>query len=131
MQVNHGREPGASSMARYETFSGNVLMDPVMEGIPDTLMASVSFPPGARTDWHHHERGQILIVTSGGGFAGTRAGETAALAAGDVVFFEPGEEHWHGAGADSYLVHTAISLGTTTWLDEKVTDEAFALAREG
>ena len=131
MNVNRGREPGASSMSRSETFTGTVLMDPVMEGIPDTLMASVSFPPGARTDWHHHERGQILIITSGGGFARTRAGQTAALAAGDVVFFEPGEEHWHGAGPDSYLVHIAISLGKTTWLDEKVSTEDYALAREG
>jgi quercetin dioxygenase-like cupin family protein len=131
VKVNRGREAGATSMSRSETFTGTVLMDPVMQGIPDTLMASVSFPPGARTDWHHHERGQILIVTSGAGYARTRAGQTAALAAGDVVYFEPGEEHWHGAGPDSYLVHIAISLGTTSWLDEKVSDEDYALAREG
>lgn len=131
MKVNHGREPGAASMARSETFTGTVLMDPIMEGIPGTLVASVSFPPGARTDWHHHEIAQILIVTSGGGYACTRGGQRAALAAGDVVYFEAGEEHWHGAGPDSYLVHTAISLGTTTWLDEKVSDADYAAAREG
>ncbi len=116
MKVNRGREAGAVSQARSDTFTGMVLADPVMEGIPDTLMASISFPPGARTDWHHHERGQILIVTSGAGFAATRAGDSSPLAAGDVVWFPPGEEHWHGAGPDSYLVHIAISLGKTSWL---------------
>jgi quercetin dioxygenase-like cupin family protein len=130
LKVNHGREPGARSLPRSDTFTGTVLADPVMEGIPGTMIGSVSFPPGARTDWHHHERGQILIVTSGGGFAHTRAGVTAPLAAGDVVWFEPGEEHWHGAGPHSYLVHIAISLGTTEWLD-KVTDEDYGAATGG
>ena len=128
MKVNRGREAGAVSKARSDTFTGTVLADPVMDGIPDTLMASISFPPGARTDWHHHERGQILIVTAGAGFAATRAGESSSLAAGDVVWFPPGEEHWHGAGPDSYLVHIAISLGKTNWLEPVGDDDYRSVA---
>jgi quercetin dioxygenase-like cupin family protein len=124
VKVNHGREPGQPSKPRSDTFTGTVLADPIMEGIPDTLMASVSFPPGARTNWHRHERGQILMVTSGAGFARTRAGDSSPLAAGDVVWFPAGEEHWHGAGPDTYLVHTAISLGRTEWL-EPVSDAQY------
>jgi quercetin dioxygenase-like cupin family protein len=81
------------------------------------MVNAVFFPPGGRTHWHRHERGQVLLVTAGRGYVQVRDGEGTWVAAGDVVHFPPGEEHWHGAGPESYLLHTAISLGTTEWLE--------------
>lgn len=117
MKVNRGREPNAPSDERDATFTGSVWADPVLATEDGIIVNDVFFPPGARTDWHTHERGQILLVTNGRGFAQVRGGEGAWIGAGDVVYFPAGEEHWHGAGPDSYLTHTAISLGTTDWLD--------------
>ena len=118
MRVNRGREAGVRSENRTETFSGTVWADPVLTGVPGVMVNAVFFAPGGRTYWHRHGQGQVLIVTAGHGYAQTRVGERSPLTPGDVVFFEPGEEHWHGAGGDTYLLHTAISLGETEWLDE-------------
>jgi quercetin dioxygenase-like cupin family protein len=122
MQVSRGRH-GDASLQRADTFSGSVWSDPVLSA-PGVMVASIMFPPRVRTYWHTHESGQLLFITHGRGFVQTRAGEGQWVAAGDVVHFPPGEEHWHGAGPDSYLVHTAVSLGATGWLDE-VTDEHY------
>ena len=95
-------------------------------------MGHVFFEPRARTDWHRHERGQVLIVTSGSGLLISRDGEGGVIAVGDTAFIPPGEEHWHGAGPDSYLVHIAISLGGADWLDavtEREFEDAAAKAR--
>jgi quercetin dioxygenase-like cupin family protein len=124
MKVNRGREAGAESQQRTDTFTGVVWADPVLSGVPGTMVATVVFSPAARTHWHRHEAGQILLVTHGRGYVQTRNGDGAWVAAGDVVHFPPGEEHWHGAGPDSYLVHTAVSLGRTEWLTP-VTDEHY------
>jgi quercetin dioxygenase-like cupin family protein len=118
MKVNRGREAGASSQSRTETFSGTVWTDPVLAGVPGVTVHAVFFAPGGRTHWHRHGQGQVLLVTDGQGYAQTRAGEGSRLEPGDVVFFEPGEEHWHGARGETYLLHTAISLGETEWLGE-------------
>jgi quercetin dioxygenase-like cupin family protein len=123
MKVNRGREPDAPSDKRGPTFTGTVWADPVLVTGDGVTVNDVVFPPGARTDWHTHERGQILLVTAGRGFAQVRDGEGSWIASGDVVWFTPGEQHWHGAGPDSYLLHTAISLGTTDWLDEVTSDQ--------
>jgi quercetin dioxygenase-like cupin family protein len=85
------------------------------------LINNVFFAPGARTHWHMHHQGQILVVTAGGGRARARDGSGGELAAGDIVWIPPGEEHWHGAAPDSYMLHLAISLGGHDWLDP-VTD---------
>jgi quercetin dioxygenase-like cupin family protein len=124
MKVNRGRERGATSDRRTETFTGEVRGDPVLSRAPEVVVNDVSFAPGARTHWHRHERGQVLLITHGRGYVQTRDGEGSWVEAGDVVHFPPGEEHWHGAGPDTYLVHRAISLGRTEWLDE-VRDEDY------
>lgn len=127
MKINRGREAGGASELRGPTFTGPVWADPVLatgqgEGV---TVNSVTFPPGSRTHWHRHERGQVLLVTSGQGYAQVRGGEGSWLLPGDVVWFAAGEEHWHGAGPQSLLTHTAVSLGRTEWLDE-VTEEEYA-----
>lgn len=127
MKVTHGHEQGQASDQRGPTFTGTVHADPVIQGIEGVTVATVFFPPNARTHWHRHERGQLLFVTHGAGFVGTRGGEVQPIGPGDVVWFEPGEEHWHGAGPDTYMTHTAVSLGGADWLDELV-DEQFRAA---
>ena len=88
----------------------------------DVGVNDVFFEPGARTHWHMHAIGQVLVVTHGEGFVRTRDGDGGRIAAGDVVHIAAGEEHWHGAGPESYLLHVAISLGAATWL-EPVSDD--------
>ena len=83
----------------------------------------MTFTPGARTFWHHHERGQILVVTAGTGWVCTHGETPQPLTVGDVVWVPPDERHWHGAGPGSIMTHLAVSLGTTTWLDEVSEDE--------
>jgi quercetin dioxygenase-like cupin family protein len=124
MQIIKGGRSGAPAAQRSDTFTGTVWGDPVLAQTDGVLINSVSFAPGARTYWHSHDGGQILIVTSGAGRVRTRAGEGGDIAAGDVVHIPPGVEHWHGAGPDSPMVHTAISLQGHDWLDE-VTDAEY------
>jgi len=83
----------------------------------------VSFAPGARTAWHTHPEGQVLIITSGNGLFGTRR-HTRRMSAGDVIEIDAGVEHWHGAQASSPLQHLALQ-GATDWLD-LVSDEDYA-----
>lgn len=124
MKISRGREDGHASQSRTETFTGVVWMDPVLADVPGTGVNAVFFAPGARTHWHSHADGQVLLVTQGRGYVQTRSGDGGWIAAGDVVYSEPGEEHWHGAAPESYLVHTAVSLGRTEWFSE-VTDEEY------
>lgn len=125
MKINRGREPGTTSDQRTATFTGEVWADPVLAKTDGVVVANVFFTPGARTHWHTHARGQVLVVTSGEGRAQTRnGGGGGRLTAGDVVWIPPGEEHWHGAAPGSSLLHMAISLGDADWL-EPVTDEEY------
>ena len=80
------------------------------------------FAPKGHTHWRRHINGQVLLVTQGKGYVRTADGESVEVMAGDVVHVAPGELHWHGAAENSYLLHTAISLGSTEWLGE-VTDD--------
>jgi quercetin dioxygenase-like cupin family protein len=93
----------------------------------------VFFESGARTAWHKHPAGQILYVVAGNGRVGSvdapeKQRHQDEIHQGDVIYFAPGEKHWHGAGPNSSLTHVAINLGTadtqTEWL-EKVTDEEY------
>jgi quercetin dioxygenase-like cupin family protein len=124
MKINHGREPGTASERRSETFTGEVWADSVLSSTGHVMVNNVFFAPGARTNWHRHEAGQILYVTSGEGRVATRDGSTATIGVGDTVWFPPGEEHWHGAAPGSYVVHLAVSLDRTEWL-EPVSDEDY------
>lgn len=104
-------------------FTGPVTSFLTMAATDGVVINTVSFPPGARTFWHRHEAGQILQVLAGEGRVGTAEG-VRVLRAGDTVWCPPGERHWHGAGPDSFLTHTAISLGATQW-DVAVDEETF------
>ena len=124
MKINRGREAGTKSELRSATFTGEVWGDPVLPETDGVLINNVFFAPGARTHWHTHHRGQVLVVTAGEGRGRARDGSGGRLTAGDVVWIPPGEEHWHGASPDSYMLHLAISLGGHDWLDP-VTDEEY------
>ncbi|MGV0912602.1 (R)-mandelonitrile lyase [Martelella sp. FOR1707] len=92
--------------------------------------ARVAFQPGARTAWHTHPLGQTLIVTSGVGRVQRWGGPIEEIQVGDVVWFAPGEKHWHGAAPDTAMTHTAIQEvqngKVVDWM-EKVTDEQYAV----
>jgi quercetin dioxygenase-like cupin family protein len=124
MKIISGRVPGAGSEQRSATFTGEVWADPVLPTTDGTTINNVFFTPGARTHWHRHENGQVLHVTAGGGYVCAQGGEPQPLAVGDTVWIEPGEMHWHGAAPGSYLLHLAISLGTTEW-HEPVKDHEY------
>ena len=121
MEYVHGRKDGQPSRAGDEgTFSGQAMLDPVLDdgAAAKVRVNSVLFEPGGRTYWHSHADGQVLIVASGRGMVENRDGDRHVLHAGDVVWAPPGEQHWHGAAPDSFLTHTAISLGLTQWHEE-------------
>lgn len=89
---------------------------------PSGTALLVSFPAGARTDWHSHPDGQVLYVVEGNGRVGTRDGSVERISAGDLVVAPPDEEHWHGASEDASVRHLALSFGETAWL-ERVADD--------
>jgi quercetin dioxygenase-like cupin family protein len=123
-----GSQPSGKGPADY--FTGTVRVDPLFQA-PDPARvagASVTFEPGARTAWHTHPLGQTLIVTSGCGRAQREGGPIEEIRPGDVVWFPPGEKHWHGAAPTTAMSHFAIQeqLGgkTVDWM-EKVSDEQY------
>jgi quercetin dioxygenase-like cupin family protein len=94
--------------------------------------AHVHFAPGARTAWHTHPNGQTIWITEGIGLCRRRGGPVEVIRPGDRVFFEPGEEHWHGAAPTRFMAHVAIHQAddegnTVTW-GEHVTDQEYAEA---
>lgn len=117
LKIVKGGRAGVPSVLKSDTFVGTVWGDPVLAETDGVMINSVSFNPGARTNWHSHERGQVLIVTSGQGQVRDRDGNGSVITTGDVVFIPPDLEHWHGATENSSMVHTAISLGKSDWLD--------------
>lgn len=98
-------------------FTGPVYPYVTMPMTDGVTINTVNFTPGARTYWHSHERGQILQVLAGRGLIQSAGGPVEVIRAGDTVWVPPGESHWHGAAPDSYMIHTAISLGVTAWAD--------------
>lgn len=104
-------------------FTGDVVIDGIRTPDEQSAVgaAHVRFAPGARTAWHTHPHGQTIYVTDGVGVAATRE-EAREIRAGDVVYFEPGEEHWHGASAERFMAHVAVQEAdeagqVVTWLD--------------
>jgi quercetin dioxygenase-like cupin family protein len=103
-----GSQPSAKGSAEW--FTGAVRIDPLFSP-PDPARvagALVTFEPGARTAWHTHPLGQTLIVTAGLGWAQREGGPVAEIRPGDVVWFAPGEKHWHGATPTTGMSHIAI-----------------------
>jgi quercetin dioxygenase-like cupin family protein len=117
-----------------EWFTGTVRIDPLFAAIEPARAAgnSVTFEPEARTAWHTHPLGQTLIVTFGLGWVQREGGPIQEIRPGDVVWFEPGEKHWHGASATTAMSHIAIQESLdgspVTWL-EHVTDEQYGSSR--
>ncbi len=123
-----GSQPSGKGSADY--FTGAVRVDPLFEA-PDPARvraASVTFEPGARTAWHTHPLGQMLVVTFGTGRVQRWGGPIEDIHTGDVVWFEPGEKHWHGASPSTAMTHIAIQESVdgraADWM-EKVTDEQY------
>jgi quercetin dioxygenase-like cupin family protein len=116
-----GAQP--STKGPGEWFTGAVRVDPVFTA-PDparVAMALVTFEPGARTSWHTHPLGQTIIVIAGVGWAQREGGPVEEIRPGDVVWFPPGEKHWHGAAAATGMSHLAIQERldgkTVEWLE--------------
>jgi quercetin dioxygenase-like cupin family protein len=124
-----GSQPSVKPSSDY--FTGTVRQDPIIEAsAPSQVRAvSVTFEPGARTAWHTHPLGQTLVVTSGCGRAQIRGGPMQEIRAGDVAWFSPGEEHWHGASPTTAMTHIAIQEAVdgkaVDWL-EHVSDEQYS-----
>jgi quercetin dioxygenase-like cupin family protein len=123
-----GSQPSAKGPADY--FTGTVRIDAPFAGEDPARVggATVTFEPGARTAWHTHPLGQTLIVTSGFGWAQREGGPVEEIGPGDIVWFAPGEKHWHGATSTTAMTHIAIAEklngSPVDWL-EKVTDEQY------
>ena len=111
-------------------FTGAVRIDPLFQAPAPARVqgASVAFEPGARTAWHTHPLGQTLVVTSGLGWAQRWGGQIEEIRPGDVVWFAPGEKHWHGATATTAMTHIAVQEQlegkVVDWM-EQVSDEQY------
>lgn len=143
-----GSQPSANGPSDW--FTGNVRIDSLFQApdpaasaqldlqsaarIPRVQAASVTFEPGARTAWHAHPLGQTLIVTAGCGCAQREGGPIEEIRPGDVVWFLPGEKHWHGATSTTGMTHIAIQEkldGTVVEWTEHVTDEQYRSGSNG
>lgn len=130
MQITRSSLETAAGPAEW--FTGAVFIDPVAapSGPSRVAAALVHFTPGARTAWHTHPRGQTIFVTEGVGRCQRRGDRVEVLHPGDRVYFEPGEDHWHGAAPDRLMTHLAIqeaddSGSPVTW-GEHVSDNEYA-----
>ncbi len=126
----NGSRPSGKGPEEY--FTGSVRVDPLVQPgdpAPRFAAASVTFEPGARTAWHTHPLGQTLFVVSGLGLAQMDGGSVEEINPGDVVWFAPGERHWHGASATTAMTHIAIQEQldgkVVEWL-EKVADAEYS-----
>jgi len=121
----------ASVKGPADWFTGTVRIDPLFLKADEPARAtgaSVTFEPGARTAWHSHPLGQTLIVTAGCGRGQREGGPIEEIRPGDVVWFPPGEKHWHGASPSTSMTHIAIQEQcegkSADWM-EKVSDEQY------
>jgi quercetin dioxygenase-like cupin family protein len=127
-----GSQPSAKGPAEY--FTGTVRIDPLFQAPPParTAAASVTFEPGARTAWHTHPLGQTLIVTTGCGLVQRWGGAIEPIRPGDVIWFEPGEKHWHGATPTTAMTHIAIQEAidgkAVDWM-EQVSDDQYQVPK--
>jgi quercetin dioxygenase-like cupin family protein len=123
-----GSQPSAKGPADW--FTGTVRIDSPFKGTDAARVtgAIVSFEPGARTAWHTHPLGQTLIVLTGCGWAQRSGGPVEEIRPGDIIWFAPGEKHWHGASPTTAMSHIAIQEALNgkpvDWM-EKVSDEQY------
>jgi quercetin dioxygenase-like cupin family protein len=124
----------ATNQGPSDRFTGGVYVDAVARpaGSSHVHVSSVHFTPGARTAWHTHPHGQTIYVLEGVGLAQGRGGAIEVIRPGDGVFFEPGEDHWHGAAPTRFMTHLAIVQvaddGTSATWGKHVTDEEYGEA---
>ena len=129
--MNITRNGAATTPGPNDWFTGAVHIDTVAApaGSSQIAAACVHFAPGARTAWHVHPHGQTIWVTEGIGLCQRRGGPIEVIRPGDRVFFEPGEEHWHGASATRLMTHLAMhqadEQGSTVTWGEHVTDAEY------
>ena len=132
MQITRSSIDTAKGAAEW--FTGDVYIDAVATPSGGSRLAasSVHFTPGARTAWHRHPNGQTIYVVEGVGLAQRRGGPIEVIRPGDRVFFEPGEEHWHGAAPTRFMTHIAMQQadedGNVVAWGEHVTDDEYAQA---
>ncbi|AZV20892.1 cupin domain-containing protein [Mesorhizobium sp. M7A.F.Ce.TU.012.03.2.1] len=125
---------GSQASARGSTdyFTGAVRIDAPFKGSEPARVggATVTFEPGARTAWHTHPLGQTLIVLSGAGLVQREGGPIEPILPGDIVWFAPGEKHWHGAAPTTAMSHIAVAEAldgkVVDWL-EHVSDEQYGV----
>lgn len=130
MQVSHGRDDSpAVPGTHFAPHIGDVQLDAVLsaEGV---FVNEAYYGTCARTSWHTHDVGQLILVAAGKGVVVTRDGETAFVGAGDVIHTPAGEEHWHGAAPDTFFTYKSISLGGVQTLAE-VSDAEYSAVWEG
>jgi quercetin dioxygenase-like cupin family protein len=123
-----GSQPSSKGAADY--FTGTVRIDPLFQAAAPSRVqcVTVTFEPGARTAWHTHPLGQTLVVIAGAGRAQRSGGPIEEIRPGDVIWFAPGERHWHGAAPTTALTHIAIQEQldgkAAEWM-EQVSDEQY------
>src|SRR2546426_3026600 len=123
-----GSQPSGKGPSAW--FTGAVRIDPLFQANAPARAAgaSVTFEPGARTAWHTHPLGQTLIITAGSGWVQREGGPVEEVHPGDVVWFPPGEKHWHGAAPTTAMAHIAIQEAldgkVVAWM-EKVSEEQY------
>jgi len=126
----NGSQPSAKGPAEF--FTGTVRIDPLFQAPAPARMqgASVTFEPGARTAWHKHPLGQILIVTAGCGWTQCEGEPVVEIRAGDVIWCPPNHRHWHGATPTTAMTHIAIQEAldgkVVEWM-EKVSDAQYRI----
>jgi quercetin dioxygenase-like cupin family protein len=126
--TRNGSQPSQKGPAEY--FTGSVRIDSRFQGRAPARVGGgiVTFEPGARTAWHTHPLGQTLIVTSGCGWVQVEGGRREEIRPGDIVWFAPGEKHWHGATATTAMSHIAIAEAfdgkSVEWM-EQVSDAQY------
>ena len=132
MQIT--RQSLETNVGPGDWFTGTVYIDPIAAPVATarTAAALVHFTPGARTAWHTHPHGQTIYVTEGIGRCQRESGPVEEIRPGDRVYFEPGENHWHGAAPNRLMTHIAIQEAgedgsPVTW-GEHVTDEQYNIS---
>jgi quercetin dioxygenase-like cupin family protein len=126
--IRNGSQPSATGPAEY--FTGKVRIDSPFKGADGANVsgAFVTFEPGARSAWHTHPRGQVLIVTAGKGWTQCEGGPIVEINAGDIICCPPDHRHWHGATPTTAMTHIAVQEAkdgkVVEWM-EKVTDEEY------
>jgi quercetin dioxygenase-like cupin family protein len=124
----------ATTIGSGDWFTGAVFVDSMATPSKTSRLSasSVHFTPGARTAWHTHPKGQTIFVTEGMGFVQRRGGSVEVIRPGDRVFFEPDEEHWHGAASDRFMTHVAMldvdDAGNSATWGKHVSDEEYMAA---